>query len=551
VLGSALAGFVLLPRLGMERSLFVLAAGYAVVAALTWRRGASAAHPRLVAAALLGSCLLLFPFGLMNARFFRLAAARYSGPDTSLLSVREGLTETILYLRRELLNEPSYVRLVTDGFSMSSSHVLNRRYMKLFVYWPVALHPAPRRALLISYGVGATLQALVDTRALEAIDVVDISREILEESRKLASAARHPLLDPRVRVHVEDGRFFLLAAPQRYDLITGEPPPPKHAGIANLYSREYFGLLRRRLAPGGIATYWLPVYQLSLADAKAIVRGFCQAFDDCSLWTGAGLEWMLAGSEGARGPVPPPRFERQWQDQLVAAELRRLGFETPSQLGACFMADAPALRAWTGASPPLDDDHPQRLSPRTPRELDPAFRELMDADAARRRFEGSAWIASLLPPELRAASAEEFERQALLNELLVEIWARGSLPRLPALTLARLLRGGDQPALALWLLNTDADDVAIARRALASGRREPLAVYLAGLAALAERAYPQAAALLEEARGRLPLPQVESQLALTWCLGGRAAQARELISARRSAGAGPAWDELALACDAG
>jgi spermidine synthase len=56
---------------------------------------------------------------------------------------------------------------------------------------------------------------------------------------------------------VEDGRFFLQTSAASFDLITGEPPPPKAAGIVNLYSREYFQLLHDRLNDGGVATYWL------------------------------------------------------------------------------------------------------------------------------------------------------------------------------------------------------------------------------------------------------------------------------------------------------
>ena len=63
------------------------------------------------------------------------------------------------------------------GFSMSArTSLLGRRYMKLFVYWPVALRPGIRSALLISYGVGTTAAALTDTRD-QSIDVVDISPE--------------------------------------------------------------------------------------------------------------------------------------------------------------------------------------------------------------------------------------------------------------------------------------------------------------------------------------------------------------------------------------
>src|SRR6185503_11659685 len=164
---------------------------------------------------------------------------------------------------------------------------------KLYVYWAMAMHPEARRALLVCYGVGNTAKALVDTRSLHSIDVVDISRDVLAlSSVPYPPPAASPLTDPRVRVHVEDGRFFLSTTDQEFDLITAEPPPPMNSGVVNLYSREYFALLRSRLAEGGVVTYWLPVTQLSPAGAKSIARAFCDVFDDCSLWTGGGGDWM-------------------------------------------------------------------------------------------------------------------------------------------------------------------------------------------------------------------------------------------------------------------
>ena len=166
-----------------------------------------------------------------------------------------------------------------------------------------------------------------------------------------------------MNVHVEDGRYFLQATARRYDLITAEPPPPKHAGVVNLYSAEYFALARSRLRPGGFLTYWLPVHSLEEDDSRAVVRAFCDAFPDCTLWAGTELDWMLAGSNGAASPVDEAVFRRQWDDPKVGPELRRLGIENPEQLGALFMADAEGLAAFAGSAEPLVDDRPQRLGP--------------------------------------------------------------------------------------------------------------------------------------------------------------------------------------------
>ena len=91
---------------------------------------------------------------------------------------------------------------------MSATTVLAGRYMKLYVYLPLALRPDARDALLISFGVGSTAKALTDSADLRRIDVVDISRDILELSSVVYAGADNPLRDDRVRVHVEDGTIL-------------------------------------------------------------------------------------------------------------------------------------------------------------------------------------------------------------------------------------------------------------------------------------------------------------------------------------------------------
>src|SRR5262249_1217533 len=157
------------------------------------------------------------------------------------------------------LDEPVYNRLVTNGFSMSGTAVPGMRYMRYFVYWPMVLHRGPiRRALVVCYGVGVTARAALDLPAAESIHIAEISRDVGAMSDTIYPP-NPPLGDPRVRLHIDDGRQFLETTATRFDLITGEPPPPRTPGAVNIYSREFFQLVHDRLADGGIATYWLPV----------------------------------------------------------------------------------------------------------------------------------------------------------------------------------------------------------------------------------------------------------------------------------------------------
>jgi spermidine synthase len=551
MLGPLVAGFALLPHLGMEASLRALGAVYAAVALAAWAAGVrpagrSAGAAFALAAAAFVASQALFPRGAMERHLRAPVEPWRRAEGAEPVAVREGLTETVLYVERRLFGEPLYHRMLTNSYSMSSTGFFARRYMKLFVWWPLAVHPDAKKALLVSYGVGNTAAALVDVRTLEQIDVVDISRDVLELSRIVfPDAARWPLADPRVRVHVEDGRHFLQTTRERFDLITGEPPPPKLAGVVGLYTREHFELVRERLAPGGVATWWLPVHGLLEADTKAIVHAFCAAFEDCSLWRGAGLDWMLVGTRGAPGPGSAERFARQWSDPGVAAELAELGVERPEQLGALVLAGPEELRELAGGTAPLEDDHPKRLTRRLagPARTAELYAPWLDAAVSRERFARSPLVARLWPEPLRTQTLAWFDAQAGIDRVLT---GRLGDPRAELPEVHRWLTRTELRALPLWLLGSDPDEQRAARAAAAKGAGGAAIEYRLGLAALAGRDYDAAAQRLARALvlGRAP-PAALALRIYALCMAGRREEAEALAERLASSPArGPGDDAL-------
>jgi spermidine synthase len=530
--GALLAGFFLLPRLGMEKALFASMLSYGLVACLTTSFPATGRPDRYrrkvmgAAFALFALGSALYPFGLMKRHFVPLVLERYKSADLQLLEMREGLTETVMYLRQSFRGQPLYHRLMTNGHSMSATTYRGRRYMKLYAYWALAVNPSARKALLISYGIGTTAKALTDTRQLESIDVVDISRDILDLGSLAFPVTAPPLSDPRVHVHVEDGRFFLQTTDEKFDLITAEPPPLRAAGVTSLYSREYFQLVRDRLRDGGVATYWLPVNQLWLSETQAIMRGFCDAFLDCSLWSGAGLQWMLAGTRGARHPVPEDQFSAQWRDPVVAPELVDLGFERPESLGATFLADAATLAEWTEGAPPLDDDHPGRILARYPPDEngDPVYRSWMQPRASHKRFESSAFIRDIWPPALRRRTGDYFGPQGLFDDLCV--W--GSFNQIVALH--GVLTLSSLRTLPLLFMDTEPAYQRIAVPLYDAGARDAGLEFEMGARAMSERDYEGAAKHLAVVTAGSR--KVQAQLLRTLALGllGRERDARDCLN---------------------
>src|SRR5262245_53655476 len=357
--GPAIAALMLLPAFGMERTIFGVAAAYCaigvIVAVASRPLLRSRVKPLYGSAAAAGVALLLFPFGVMERVYFLRAASPYMADGSQIVATRESPSETIFLMQQQWLGRAVYSRLVTNGFSMTGTGTAGTRYMRYFAYWPMRLHEAPlARALVICYGVGVTAGAVLDIPSLASLDVVEISPEIVAASDIVHAKGGHPLRDGRAHLYLEDGRFFLQRTRDRFDLITGEPPPPRTPGAVNIYTEQYFRLIHDRLADGGIATYWLPVARPDPGtDVNTIVRAFCDVFADCSLWNATPSDFMLVGTRNARGPVSAASFGAAWRDPARAARLREAGFEQPEQIGATFLGDAGYLRALTRDAPAL------------------------------------------------------------------------------------------------------------------------------------------------------------------------------------------------------
>ncbi len=541
--GPLIGAFLLLPAVGMERSFEIAGAAYGVVALLTaseWSTGGRATAGRTrwrrtVAVAMV-ALLVALPAGRMHDYFERSAGA-YAADGSRVVATREGPSETIFLMQQAWFGRPVYSRLVTNGFSMSGTAVPAERYMRYFVYWPMIVSPTPiERVLIICYGVGVTAGAATDLAAARSIDVVEISRDVLAMSNVIYEPDRHPLRDPRVRVHVEDGRYFLETTDERFDLITGEPPPPRTPGAVNIYTREYFQLIFDHLTDRGVTTYWLPVARPDPGtDVNTIVRAFCDVFADCSLWNATPFDFMLVGGRGARAaPASPESLARSWHRAETARRLEDVGFERPAQIGATFLADAAELKALTADTPPLTDDYPQRLRPvaSRPSLSDPAYRSdaataemyqrLIDPTRARRAFTQSAFVRERFPASFVDETLPFFDVQGTINRVLWE----GGKPLRQIEDLHHLLSDTTLETLPLWILGSDAVKQSIAATAADS---TGTAAYARGLGALASRDYGGAVRSFSESeRAGFQAPTLRPLLVYALAMAGRADLARPL-----------------------
>jgi spermidine synthase len=535
--GPLLASFVFLPSFGFQVTLLLCAAAYILVALLATQRQ-SWSFRRLNGWAMV---TLTFAASLLFAVFpynrdqlhFAYATWPYEADErariiATLVKRLEGTTDTFQLVRRDIFGQPYYYRLLTNAYSMSATNPYSQRYMRLFAYLPLALQPNARDALLICYGCGITADALTKAAQLQRIDVVDISKEVLGLADYYVGLNySNPLRDPRVFAHVQDGRFFLQASPKQYDIITGEPPPPKIAGSVNLYTEEFFRLMSSRLNEGGMATFWLPINQLKVDETKAILRAFHNAFPNASVWAGPDDDWIMMGIKGPGVEVKADDIRRLWRDSRIGPDLIRIGVEVPQQLAALFLMDGDEIDRLTRDTAPLTDFYPKRLSD-----------DLWDVEASHH------FVADYMEP---SAAAQRFQWSALMNRVWPETLNR-SVDSLFAVRATRYLsdligsnklaeldlclRQSKLRTPVLEVLRSNEFRLSIAEQvARQAGMRPPetLPDLIAG--ALAQRDIPGAIRLLEEERDRKVGGQNDwFLLTYLYCLNGNVDKAEALAA---------------------
>jgi spermidine synthase len=501
--GPLLASFVFLPSVGFQRTLVLCAFGYAVLAIAVcpraaWSLRVATGVAQWALATLFVGLLVFFPYNRDEMHFAN-ARRAYEIDGAHRVAHEEGTADTWQLLQTNVYAQPYYQRLVTNGYSMSGTHPRSQRYMRLFAEIPQVLRPETRRALLICYGVGVTADAFLRDPALEHLDIVDISPEVFALAASIRSGeGASPLRDPRVQTFVQDGRFFLETCPDLYDVISGEPPPLKVAGTVNLYTQEFFALMRGRLQPNGIATFWLPIYQLEIDEVKSILRAFHTAFPNASVWSGPDQEWVMVGVNGAGRGLTDEALRRLWHVTPVAEDLARHGLELPEQLPALFVMDAAEIERITANVAPLIDNFPKRLSddPPDPEAIHRFAWTYMEGASAYERFSASPAMQRLWPDSVRKTLGPFFVLREIryLAGITSSNW-------LAALDL--YLRGSRLRTPVLEVFHTDEVRVRAAQ-ALHATTAAPSADITSDLVAgaLARRDLPAAIELLQAARTR-------------------------------------------------
>ena len=343
IAGALLGGFVLLPLLGARRALILLAAVYGASALLLVVRHSQ--RVRLLGMLAIAAVAFVFVANRVPDPF-RAAYVRRYGQDMREFWREEGV-QTAVSVHASQFRRSLYL----DGLHQANDTPDMVRLHRTIGHLPMVLHPAPKDALVIGLGGGATAGAVSQHPGAQ-VQVVELSDNVRRAASLFAHVNYDIINQPHVNIRVDDGRNFLLLSGETFDVITADIIQPIHAGAGNLYSREYFTLVRNALKPNGITLQWIG--ERPETQYKLIMRTFLDVLPNATLWLNGNL---MVGSEIPERPNEGTFAEKR-RDTRTAAALDEVGLTSFDILRSWYTAGPNEMRQFVGAGALLTDDQP-------------------------------------------------------------------------------------------------------------------------------------------------------------------------------------------------
>jgi spermidine synthase len=376
ILGAWLPGFVLMPALGLQRTIelgVLLNAAVSVVIALSvlrlmpmQRRGALSvfAAGTLTCAGALYLCVapnppLRWNLSHMTLGAFRVSLARevidptsWGNPD--LVYYRDGVSTTVSVERwgRHLSLKNNGKVDASNGDDMPTQIMVGA--------YPLLLHPRGPSDLdvaVVGFGSGVTVGAVLEF-PVRSVESMELEGAVVEAGATYFGDVSHlpkkrdsfPFVEePRLRLHNDDGRNFLASTRASYDVIVSEPSNPWITGVSDLFTEEHFRLSKQRLRKGGVYCQWVQLYEMSPENIKTIYRTFANHFRYVAAFAAEELssDTILVGSDSPL-PLSLPHLARSMDNARVRAELERAYIHSPyDALSRMLFASREELLAFT------------------------------------------------------------------------------------------------------------------------------------------------------------------------------------------------------------
>jgi spermidine synthase len=365
VLGAILPIFVLVPFLGIQKSIMLISVIYGVMGIAILGIGAKSNLFLTMCTAVVYAGALFFMFAkvpdnLCQRVFF--ATDFELAKHTDILFYREGRTGTAIVTRNRV---DSSKTLYIDGTNEVPLFYAHQLCFKMIGDLGPMLHPDPQDVLMICFGGGIASGATTQLPEVKNLTIVDLESSVVEAAKLFSEENNGLLSNPKARVVIDDGRNYIMMSRRKWPVIVSDSTHPKSGDSWVLYSQQFYRQVQEHLADDGVFVQWVPMHGLRAEEFKIIIRTFQSVFPHSVLWITQG-----AGEQGRMGiyallagmPAPLKIDVGKLSERLDAEPVRRdlepFALNTPAGFLDSFLCAEGALRKWAGVGPINTDDLP-------------------------------------------------------------------------------------------------------------------------------------------------------------------------------------------------
>ncbi len=343
VLGALLPGLLIMPLMGIQKGVILIAALNMCLGIMLlfsrWK------HAFAAASATLG---IFFITALMIARApvsFKFPS-EYQRPRDEVLYYREGgLVTTKVWISADTGSKVISVDGINIGGTSDSDYK-----QQILAHLPKLLLRSYQSELSIGLGSGILAGESARHAALKKIEIVEISHGVVAGAKYFAEENFNVLNDPRAVVVLDDVVHFLETSSERYDIISAdEKTAGKYATNSSSYSKEYYALLRQRLAPGGLVIQWIPT-DLPPSQYTLAIRTFLDEFPHTQLWYFPPIGMFTMSNTFLVGSNDHIDIDAAWMRRTMDADpesfggIRKYGLTTAEAVLSHFVGEEKALR---------------------------------------------------------------------------------------------------------------------------------------------------------------------------------------------------------------
>lgn len=349
LLGALSTGLLLIPVLGLKRSLEIGFGLNLVIALIVFARTPDIVSKRWRVVPALFGVLLVGVYGFVlpgwNSRTMALGLYRNRGiPDATYAAFKKSSLNRyqVRYYKEDVNNNVAVLAFDPTSKNPNLALTVNGKVdatttgdvptQILLGQIPLMMKPDARSVLIVGLGSGMTAGNVLTHRQVSSVDCIEISPAVADAVTLFAPYNNDVLKHPEFHLFIEDAKTYIKTTRKQYDIVISEPSNPWMAGVGNLFSVEFFRDVERILKPNGLVVQWFHRYEITDEIVATVVKTFNTVFPHAYIFQGNTTDLIMLGSKQRLAP-DFAAIERKFQDPAVRRELAKIKvFDVPSLL---------------------------------------------------------------------------------------------------------------------------------------------------------------------------------------------------------------------------